>query len=260
MALACSLQISLPSLHPPTPKLSHQIQTPPPFLYLKRLTLSLSLSTQSKPTSTPSRTRFVIRATENGAQTENEPQQTTEIATADGGSSSGGGGVGSGGGGGGRELSELGMEIKKAMKEREKEGGGGIGDLLSGVVEEIGEIEWPDFGKVLGTTGVVLGVIAGSSVVLLTLNAVLAELSDRVFAGKGVQDFFAHSPGGGKCGCIVPLGYTTLLCCELQAVTMGELEAPLRTLVLTLQQLQAANDDPGLGGANQILDTVVIDF
>lgn len=82
------------------------------------------------------------------------------------------------------------MEIKKAMKEREKKGGGGIGDLLSGVVEEIGEIEWPDFGKVLGATGVVLGVIAGSSVVLLTLNAVLAELSDRVFAGKGVQDFF----------------------------------------------------------------------
>lgn len=42
-------------------------------------------------------------------------------------------------------------------------------------------------------TGVVLGVIAGSSVVLLTVNAVLAELSDRVFAGKGVQDFFGWS-------------------------------------------------------------------
>ncbi|PRQ17017.1 hypothetical protein RchiOBHm_Chr7g0190521 [Rosa chinensis] len=89
------------------------------------------------------------------------------------------------------ELSELGAEIKKAMserKEKEKEGGGG--DLLSGVAEEIREIEWPVFGKVLGTTGVVLGVIAGSSVVLLTVNAVLAELSDRVFAGRGVQDFF----------------------------------------------------------------------
>ncbi|XP_061988794.1 preprotein translocase subunit SECE1 [Rosa rugosa] len=89
------------------------------------------------------------------------------------------------------ELSELGAEIKKAMserKEKEKEGGGG--DLLGGVAEEIREIEWPVFGKVLGTTGVVLGVIAGSSVVLLTVNAVLAELSDRVFAGRGVQDFF----------------------------------------------------------------------
>ncbi|XP_002517131.2 preprotein translocase subunit SECE1 [Ricinus communis] len=82
---------------------------------------------------------------------------------------------------------EIGAEIKKAMMERkkaEKEG------LLSGVAEEIEEIEWPAFGKVLGTTGVVLGVIAASSVFLLTVNAVLAELSDTVFAGRGVQDFF----------------------------------------------------------------------
>lgn len=81
----------------------------------------------------------------------------------------------------------MGAEIQKAMKERaEKEEG-----LLSGVAEEIREIEWPAFNKVLGTTVVVLGVIAGSSVVLLTVNAILAELSDRIFAGKGVQDFFS---------------------------------------------------------------------
>ncbi|KAL2463913.1 Preprotein translocase subunit SECE1 [Forsythia ovata] len=83
-------------------------------------------------------------------------------------------------------ISELGMEIKKAMKEREQK----EPDFLSGVAEEIREIEWPGFNKVLGTTGIVLGVMAGSSVVLLTVNAVLAELSDRVFAGKGIQDFF----------------------------------------------------------------------
>ncbi|KAI3747276.1 hypothetical protein L6452_09730 [Arctium lappa] len=85
------------------------------------------------------------------------------------------------------ELSELGTEIKKAMMEREINKDDSI---WSGVVEEIGRIEWPAFSKVLGTTGVVLGVIAGSSVVLLTVNAVLAELSDRVFVGRGVQDFF----------------------------------------------------------------------
>lgn len=85
------------------------------------------------------------------------------------------------------EMAELGKEIKQAMKEREEKEEGGF---VSGVVEEIREIEWPAFSKVLGTTGVVLGVIAGSSVVLLTVNAVLAEISDRVFAGKGVQDFF----------------------------------------------------------------------
>ncbi|KAM1301441.1 hypothetical protein ACFX2H_012479 [Malus domestica] len=65
------------------------------------------------------------------------------------------------------------------------------GDFLSGVAEEVREIEWPAFAKVLGTTGVVLGVISGSSVVLLTVNAVLAEFSDQVFAGRGVQDFFS---------------------------------------------------------------------
>ncbi|GAB4851081.1 hypothetical protein Ancab_030379 [Ancistrocladus abbreviatus] len=90
------------------------------------------------------------------------------------------------------ELSELGKEIKKMMKDREekekeKEG---INQFLNGVSEEIREIEWPAFGKVVRTTGVVLGVIAGSSIVLLTVNAILAELSDRLFAGKGVQDFF----------------------------------------------------------------------
>lgn len=74
------------------------------------------------------------------------------------------------------------------MKERDEQKGGE--SFWSGVAEEVKEIEWPAFNKVLGTTGVVIGVIAGSSVVLLTVNAVLAELSDRVFAGRGVQDFF----------------------------------------------------------------------
>ncbi|KAH6828911.1 secE/sec61-gamma protein transport protein [Perilla frutescens var. hirtella] len=85
------------------------------------------------------------------------------------------------------EMTELGKEIKQAMEEREgKESG-----FVSGVVEEIREIEWPAFNKVLRTTGVVLGVIAGSSVVLLTVNAVLAQISDTLFAGRGLQDFFA---------------------------------------------------------------------
>lgn len=95
-----------------------------------------------------------------------------------------------GGGGGDDDASKLGAEIQKAMKERAEKGVGEEEGLVSGVLEEVREIEWPAFDKVLGTTGVVLSVIAGSSVVLLTVNAVLAELSDRVFAGKGIQDFF----------------------------------------------------------------------
>ncbi|XP_072973073.1 uncharacterized protein [Typha angustifolia] len=77
-------------------------------------------------------------------------------------------------------------EMMKARKEKEKEGDA----FLGGVAEEVREIEWPAFGKVVGTTGVVLAVIAGSTVALLTVNAVLAEISDQVFAGKGIQDFF----------------------------------------------------------------------
>ncbi|XP_010525191.1 PREDICTED: preprotein translocase subunit SECE1 [Tarenaya hassleriana] len=91
------------------------------------------------------------------------------------------------------EQSLIGAEIKAAMEQRKSaaEEDRGKSELLSGVAEEVREIEWPAFQKVLGTTGVVLGVIAGSSVVLLTVNFILAELSDRVFAGKGVQDFFS---------------------------------------------------------------------
>lgn len=80
-------------------------------------------------------------------------------------------------------------KILEERRRREEEGGAG-GDLWGGVAEEVREIEWPAFGRVLGTTGVVLAVIGGSSVALLTVNGLLAELSDRLFAGRGVQDFF----------------------------------------------------------------------
>ncbi|XP_057544231.1 preprotein translocase subunit SECE1 [Amaranthus tricolor] len=164
-----SFHLSIPSIHP-SPKISQShltqyLPSPPIKPTLKNHLLNLS---KNSP--------FILKAAENGAQTDKDSEnpiitdqkQTTED-----------------------DISELGAEIKKAMKEREKdEDSSNNGGFLSGVVEEIGQIEWPDFGKVVGTTGVVLGVIAGSSVVLLTVNAVLAELSDKVFAGKGVQDFF----------------------------------------------------------------------
>ncbi|XP_074579910.1 uncharacterized protein LOC141836343 [Curcuma longa] len=82
-------------------------------------------------------------------------------------------------------------ELKEMMEARRKESSSSSSsDFWGGVAEEVREIEWPPFGKVVGTTGVVLAVIAGSSVALLTVNAILAEISDKVFAGKGFQDFF----------------------------------------------------------------------
>ncbi|CAN1125255.1 Preprotein translocase subunit SECE1 [Linum perenne] len=75
------------------------------------------------------------------------------------------------------------------MEKKKEEKAGGGGDLFNGVAEEVREIKWPSFRRVLGTTRVVLSVIAGSNVVLLTVNALLAELSDKVFISRGVQDF-----------------------------------------------------------------------
>ncbi|PKI30834.1 hypothetical protein CRG98_048775, partial [Punica granatum] len=45
---------------------------------------------------------------------------------------------------GGAELSELGAEIKRAMEQRKEKA---ETNLLSGVGEEVREIEWPAFGK-----------------------------------------------------------------------------------------------------------------
>lgn len=150
------------SVRPKPPTLSHRILFDPKLKFTANLKKKQS---------------FVIKAVEESQESaeksENAGVPESEAVSGPGESSA--------------ELSELGSEIKKMLKERKEEK---EGYLLSGVGEEIREIEWPAFGKVLGTTGVVLGVIAGSSVVLLTVNAVLAELSDRVFAGKGVQDFF----------------------------------------------------------------------
>jgi len=82
-------------------------------------------------------------------------------------------------------------ELKEALRARKAaEAADSGGGWWAGVAQEMSEIEWPAPGKVVGTTGVVLGVIAGSTVALLSVNAILAELSDRVFAGRGLQDFF----------------------------------------------------------------------
>ncbi|CAJ1925794.1 unnamed protein product [Sphenostylis stenocarpa] len=153
-------------LRSPLASCSHFPSSPPHSL---RLTLTASALFQFRPLTSikisplPERRRVPVAGVVEESQESSEPEPEAE------------------------SKAELASELKKAMAERkEKE----EDNLLSGVAREIDEIEWPAFGKVLGTTGVVLGVILGSSVVLLTVNAVLAELSDRVFAGKGIQDLF----------------------------------------------------------------------
>ncbi|KAL3687510.1 hypothetical protein R1sor_013819 [Riccia sorocarpa] len=87
-------------------------------------------------------------------------------------------------------------EIGKALNELRKERiASGVQDATStsnfwqGVTEETKLIEWPTLPKVLGTTGVVVAMIVGSSVVLLTVNAILAEGSDFLFNNTGFKDF-----------------------------------------------------------------------
>lgn len=84
------------------------------------------------------------------------------------------------------EVQELKERLAAARADAEEKKG-----FWGGVAEEVSEIEWPVFGKVLGTTGVVISVIAGSSIALLTVNAVFAEISDKIFVGRGVQDFLS---------------------------------------------------------------------
>ena len=83
----------------------------------------------------------------------------------------------------GRALNELRKE--KAEKEG-KENPSKTEEFWLGVLEETRLIEWPSLQRVLSTTGVVLSIIFGSSLVLLTVNALLAELSDVVFKNTSV--------------------------------------------------------------------------
>ncbi|CAI0559502.1 unnamed protein product [Linum tenue] len=163
-------------LNPPLYPSPSNLHPPSLPLRFKSLTIHIATSFSSRLL----KLRTVTRAVEESQEEQTESEQLNDFRAAATPTEK-------------EEQSDLGEEIRQAMMERKKAEGsaGGGGDLWSGVAEEIREIEWPSFGKVLGTTGVVLGVIAGSSVALLTVNALLAELSDKVFAGRGVQDFFS---------------------------------------------------------------------
>ncbi|KAB8108439.1 hypothetical protein EE612_044122 [Oryza sativa] len=80
------------------------------------------------------------------------------------------------GGGGEKSPETVAAELKEAETAAISSG------WWVGVAQEMSKIEWPVPGKVVGTTGVVLGVIAGSTAALLSVNALLAELSDRTAA------------------------------------------------------------------------------
>lgn len=86
---------------------------------------------------------------------------------------------------------DVASDLKHMMRERKEREQQQGDNWLIGVKQEVKGIEWLNLGKVVGTTGIVLAVIAGSTAALLSVNGILAELSDRLFDGKiKIQDFF----------------------------------------------------------------------
>lgn len=88
-------------------------------------------------------------------------------------------------------LDGIGKEISELRRERAAIGlqdSASTTGFWKGVAEETSLIDWPVFSKVLGTTGVVVAMILGSSVVLLTVNALLAASSDFIFNDPAIRE------------------------------------------------------------------------
>ncbi|CAI5474414.1 unnamed protein product [Closterium sp. Yama58-4] len=93
------------------------------------------------------------------------------------------------------QLDDIGAELARLRQERAAaetaaKADEGIGGFWRGVLEETQMIQWPAFTSVLGTTGVVVVVIVSSAVVLLTVNAVLANVSDALFELPAVRELW----------------------------------------------------------------------
>lgn len=74
--------------------------------------------------------------------------------------------------------------IGDQIRELKGKGGGdpdASDNMFTGAFEEVGQIEWPTIGSAFTTTGIVIGIVAGSTFVLLSVNSVLAALSQQVF-------------------------------------------------------------------------------
>ncbi|CAI5956621.1 unnamed protein product [Closterium sp. NIES-65] len=99
------------------------------------------------------------------------------------------------------QLDDIGAELARLRQERAAaetaaKADEGIGGFWRGVMEETQMIQWPAFTSVLGTTGVVVVVIVSSAVVLLTVNALLANFSDALFELPAVREVW-HLSGLG---------------------------------------------------------------
>ena len=76
-----------------------------------------------------------------------------------------------------RQMSEL----RRQKEELEGAGKGGEEGLVSGVMEEVGLIQWPSFVSALGNTVLVIVIVLGTSAVLFGVNTLLTEASGVIY-------------------------------------------------------------------------------
>ena len=72
---------------------------------------------------------------------------------------------------------DIGAAIRAAKEAKADEGA----NVFAGAAEEVGLIEWPTAGGALSTTALVMGGIFGAAGVLLAVNGILSELSQKLF-------------------------------------------------------------------------------
>ncbi|GBG74484.1 hypothetical protein CBR_g18894 [Chara braunii] len=93
-----------------------------------------------------------------------------------------------------KALADLSREKRSSRLSQGADGWSSTAEFWQGVVEETMLIEWPAFGKVLQTTGVVVAMILGGSVFLITINGTFAQLAEKAFndpeVGAAVRALF----------------------------------------------------------------------
>lgn len=87
-------------------------------------------------------------------------------------------------------IDSIGAELARLRKAKEEAEPSGAGGFAQGVLEEVRLIEWPGFSSVLSTTGLVLAVIASATFAILIVNAILSEISDRIFSIEAVANLW----------------------------------------------------------------------
>lgn len=73
-------------------------------------------------------------------------------------------------------------ELRRAKEEQDAAMAAKEDSLVSGVMEEVGLIQWPSFGSAFVNTLLVIAIVFGTSLVLFGVNTLLTELSGVIYS------------------------------------------------------------------------------